>query len=115
MENIKLEDGQIRELNILLNQAQEFNIKLDVYKKDADDVQEQAEGKMQELRDYYELNGQAFQYNPQDGTLVLVEEENEEEISTVEVNNDGEEDSVEVTSGRTRKKRGRPRKKALEV
>ena len=29
MENIKLEDGQIRELNILLNQAQEFNIKLE--------------------------------------------------------------------------------------
>ena len=41
--------------------------------------------------------------------------ENEEEISTVEVDNEGEEDSVEVTSGRTRKKRGRPRKKALEV
>ena len=109
MENIKLEDGQIRELNILLNQAQEFGIKLDVYKKAADDVQDQAEAKMQELRDYYELNGQAFQYNPNEGMLVMVE--NEEEISTVEVDNEGEEDSVEVTSGRTRKKLGITRNK----
>ena len=94
MENIKLEDEQIRDLNILLNQAQEFNIKLDVYKKAATDVQEQAEAKMTELRDYYDLNGQAFQYNPQAGELVIVEEEatGEEEISTVDVINEEEEE-----------------------
>jgi hypothetical protein len=112
MENIKLEDEQIRDLNILLNQAQEFNIKLDVYKKAATDVQEQAEAKMTELRDYYDLNGQAFQYNPQAGELVIVEEEatGEEEISTVDVINE-----EEVEEPAKKRKRGRSRKKAIEV
>ena len=112
MENIKLEDEQIRDLNILLNQAQEFNIKLDVYRKAATDVQEQAEAKMTELRDYYDLNGQAFQYNPQAGELVMVEEEatGEEELSTVDVINE-----EEVEEPAKKRKRGRSRKKAIEV
>ena len=45
-----------------------------------------------DYRNYYDLNGQAFQYNPQAGELVIVEEEatGEEEISTVDVINEEE-------------------------
>ena len=88
MENIKVEQEDRSELNVLLNQASEFQIKFDVYQKAINDVREQAEGKMNEMQKKYNLNGQAFHYDPHAGELVIVEEETENESELAEDSKD---------------------------
>ena len=73
MENVKLEVEEQQKFNFLLAQAAEFQQKIDIYSKALEDVQENAQEQMKEVQEKYELNGQAFHYDPSGGELVFGE------------------------------------------